>query len=183
MTDLVTSLISFAAFVVALFALIINEEKFRLDLYNKRFDIYQRTVKFYQAFANDRFYQAMMRSHESAAPGTFDKLQSDFIIASRESKFLFAPDSGIYDLLLQLNRASLKVTLIRHLTKAEATEEKKEYHQTFREAVDLWNSSMKPLEDSMAPYLNYHYASAFSALVGRFRRLPGRLPRTKRKKT
>jgi hypothetical protein len=175
-----TDLISLAAFVVALFALIINEEKFRLDLYNKRFDIYQRTVQFYQAFANDKFYQAAIKPQEPGTAGIFDKLQSDFIIASRESRFLFAPDSGIYDLLLRLNRASLEATLILHLTKAEAAEEKKEYKKTFHEAVELWTSGMRQLEDLMAPYLNYHYNSAFSALIGWLCRLPGRLFRTKK---
>jgi hypothetical protein len=41
-----------------------------------------------------------------------------------------------------------------------------ENQKKFSEALMLWNSSIEPLEALMAPYLNYHYASAPSALAG-----------------
>jgi hypothetical protein len=40
-------------------------------------------------------------------------------------------------------------------------------NKEFQDALKPWNSSIEPLEDLMAPYLNYHYASAPSVLVGR----------------
>jgi len=40
-------MISFFALVVAGFSFFVASERFRLDIYNKRFDIYMRTVKFY----------------------------------------------------------------------------------------------------------------------------------------
>jgi len=161
MIAIVTNFIGFAALVVALFALIINEEKFRLDLYNRRFDIYFRTVA---------FYWALMKSEESKAAGTFEKLRSDFIIASREAKFLFAPDSGVYDLLMRLNKASFEITGLRDLPKDLPPEDKNENFKRFHEAMMLWNSNIEQLEDLMSPYLNYHYTSAFSALIGRWSR-------------
>lgn len=162
MIAIVTTLISLAAFAVAWFSLIINEEKFRLDLYNKRFDIYLRTVK---------FYQALMRLQESKEAGIFDALQVGFIIATRESKFLFAPNSGVYDLLSRLNTASFTITGLRDLPKGLPPEQIIQNQEQISGALMLWNSSMEHLEDLMAPYLNYHYTSALSAFMGRARGL------------
>ncbi len=44
-----------------------------------------------------------------------------------------------------------------------------ENQRQFSDALTRWNSSMEPLEAMMAPYLNYHYASAPSAAVSHLR--------------
>jgi hypothetical protein len=147
-------LISFLAFVVALFSLTVSAEKFRLDLFSRRFDIYVRTVK---------FYQALMRDKETADEGTLTALQADFILAVRESQFLFAPESGVYDLLNRLSTASFKITGSRELPKGLSPEQVIENQKQFSDALVLWNSSIEPLEAKMAPYLNYHYVSTPSA--------------------
>lgn len=158
-------LMSFLALVVAFFSLAVSAEKFRLDLYNKRFDIYVRTVK---------FYQALMRSKETKEDGTFSALQGDFILASRESQFLFGPKSGVHDLLSRLNTASFRIIGQHDMPKELPPEQKMQIQQQFFDALALWNSSMEPLEIMMAPYLNYHYASVFSALQFWVRRLFGK---------
>ena len=81
---------------VAILAFTVASEKFRLDLYNKRFDIYVRTV---------RFYQALMSSKNGGE--AFSGLRKDFVLAVREPQFLLAPTSGIHALLSQLNTDSL----------------------------------------------------------------------------
>jgi hypothetical protein len=154
---MMTTTISLLALVVALFSLFVSTEKFRLDLYNKRFDIYVRTVKFYQALMHEE-------------DGTFAALQADFVIASRESKFLFSPESGVYNLLNRLNSASFTIIGRRSLPKGLPPEEIVKIDKRFTDALDLWNSSMEPLEDLMAPYLNYHYAFPPSDLPGWMRR-------------
>jgi hypothetical protein len=171
MTATVSIVISVIALAIAALSFFVAFERFRLDLYNKRFEIYLRTV---------RFYQALMKPKEGEEEA-FKALQTDFIIASRESQFLFAPNSGIHDLLSKLNRASFKIIGTRETPKEgmppefiiNATKE-------FGAAMSLWNSSMEHLEALIAPYLNYHYATALSALIGyaglfwqRVRRLGG----------
>jgi hypothetical protein len=161
-----TILISFLALLVALFSLFISEEKFRLDLYNKRFDIYVRTVK---------FYQALMKSKEAKDDPAFAPLQADFILACRESKFVFGPDSGIYDLLNRLNTASFKILGLHDMPKGLPPEQILQNQRELSDALMLWNTRIEPLEDLMAPYLNYHYASAPSALVDQVRKWWGRV--------
>jgi hypothetical protein len=160
-------LVSLVALAISIFSLLVASERFRLDLYNKRFDIYMRTVK---------FYQALMRSKEAKDDGIFAKLQADFIIASRESKFLFSPGSGVYNLLSRLNMASFKITGSRDLPKEGLPPEVViSLNKEFQDALKLWNSSIEPLEDLMAPYLNYHYASVVGLVQLWWRKV---LPRT-----
>jgi hypothetical protein len=154
---MMTTAVSILAFVVAFFALWVSADKLRLDLYNKRFDIYVRTVK---------FYQALMREED----GTFAALQADFIIASRESKFLFSPKSGVHDLLSLLNSASFTIIGRKSLPKGLPPEAIVANEKLFFDALALWNSSIEKLEDLMAPCLNYHYAFSPLALLGWMRR-------------
>lgn len=153
---MVATLISLVALIVAAFSFFVASERFRLDLYNKRFDIYVRTV---------RFYQALMTSKRDNGDETFAALRKDFILASRESQFLFSPESGVYDLLSRLNSDSFKITGQKDMPKGLPPEQVIENQRQFSDALMRWNSSMEPLEAMMAPYLNYHYASAPSALV------------------
>jgi hypothetical protein len=151
--------ISFFALIVALFSLAVSAEKFRLDLYNKRFEIYVRTVK---------FYQILIRSREKDE--RFSALQEDFIFACRESKFLFNPKSGVYDLLNKLNNASFKIIGLHDMPKGLPPDHVIANDKQIHEALMLWNSSMEALEDLMAPYLNYHYAYLPFALLSGMRK-------------
>jgi hypothetical protein len=159
MIAVLTVLISLAAFVVALFSLVVNEEKFRLDLYNRRFDIYMRTVRFYQVL-----FKTDGRDTEA-----FAALQNSFILASREAQFLFDPASGIYKLLDQLNRDSMTILGQKDRPEGLPPEHQKANLEALSAAILRWDSSMEPLEAMMAPYLNYHYASAPEAVLGRLR--------------
>jgi hypothetical protein len=156
-----TIVFSFLAFLVAVFSLAVSTERFRLDLYNKRFDIYARTVKFYQA----------LMGKESDPSIEFTVRQTDFILACREAKFMFEPKSGVYDLLNRLNDASFKLIGFKHLPEGGLRpEDRINFYNQRAEALMLWNTQIEPLEDLMAPYLNYHYASLPSALVAWMRR-------------
>jgi hypothetical protein len=157
---MIVTLISLVALIVAIFSFFIASERFRLDLYNKRFEIYVRTVK---------FYQVLIRSERNDEDETFASLRKDFILATRESQFLFSPESGIYDLLTRLNTDSFKITGLKDMPKGLPQDQIMENQRQFSEALIRWNSSMESLEALMAPYLNYHYASAPSAVIGQIR--------------
>jgi hypothetical protein len=162
---MVATVTSLVALIVAAFSFFVASERFRLDLYNKRFDIYVRTV---------RFYQALMTSNQDDEDETVAALRKDFIIATRESQFLFSPESGIYDLLNRLNSDSFKITGQKDMPKGLPVEQILANQEQFSGALTRWNTSIEPLEAMMSPYLNYHYASAPSALVGRVQKWIGR---------
>jgi hypothetical protein len=152
--SMMTTAVSILAFVVASFALWVSAEKLRLDLYNKRFDIYLRTLK---------FCGALFRTGKE--DGMFAALQADFMIASRESKFLFSPKSGVYDQLRKLHEAS--VTMMQDMSMELPLEMKLEHQEKRFAAVALWSGpGLETLENLMAPYLNFHDVFPPSALLG-----------------
>jgi hypothetical protein len=88
---------------------------------------------------------------------------------------VFGPDSGVYDLLNRLNTASFKILGLHDMPKGLPPEQILQNQRELSDALMLWNTRIEPLEDLMAPYLNYHYASAPSALVDQVRKWWGRV--------
>ena len=68
-----------------------NQEKLRLDLYERRFDIYMRVFDFHGAllFWGDKPEQVA--------------LQAPFLRALQESRFMFPEKSGVYAFLKEFN--------------------------------------------------------------------------------
>ena len=142
--SMMTTAVSILALVVAFFALWVSADKLRLDLYNNRFDIYLRTLK---------FQQALFRTGKE--DGTFAALQTDFMIACRESIFLFSPKSGVYDQLRKLYEAS--AAIMQDISKELPPEKKSELQEKRSDAIVLWSGpGLEKLENLMKPYLKFH---------------------------
>jgi hypothetical protein len=75
-------------------------QKLRLDLYNRRFDVYLATLDFMQALTMWSSISTEERRPKRIA----------FIRAVRESRFLFADNLRILDLLEEVDKRSFKVT-------------------------------------------------------------------------
>jgi hypothetical protein len=155
---MIATVISAVALVVSAFSFFVASERFRLDLYNKRFDIYVRTVTFYQYF---------MKSETDKTDEHFFKLTSDFIIATRESRFLFSPKSGVYDQLNKLKEAYFVIRGNDELTPdGMPTDVLLNRHKQRSDALSLWNfGGIERLEDLMSPYLDYHYNVSVTTII------------------
>src|SRR5882724_10519497 len=77
-----------------------NMAKLRLDLYDKRFAIYENTLAFHQALGG---------TPNSLQTETFTALHRAFVKSYRESQFLFDDDSGVFELLGKVNLDAFKV--------------------------------------------------------------------------
>lgn len=128
-----------------------NKEKLRLDLYNRRFDIYARTVS---------FYQALLDFDASKEAGTFSTRHKEFITAQRESQFLFHKNSGIFGILESLHSAAFKIIGFKEHGKEFASpatqREFQKMQQESHDAYSLFDKSITQLEIAIAPYLNFH---------------------------
>lgn len=84
-------IISFAVAFIAWAQYKTNKSKLRLDLYNRRFSVYDKTLAYYQAYySRDSNNEA---TRESA---------TDFVRAYRESSFLFGRESSVYKALTEI---------------------------------------------------------------------------------
>lgn len=156
--------ISIISLIFALFALFVSAEKFRLDLYNKRLDIYIRTVKFYQDFFSPNI---------DVDGKDFSETHRNFILAVRESQFLFDPKDGIYDLLEKLAKASFTIMANRDIPPGADPDTLIARHKASVEANNVWHFRLESLEGMMAPYLNYHYRTDPSFWVQRVKEAIG----------
>lgn len=90
--------LSLVAGVVGIFNLAATSAKLKLDLYNRRFKIYEDVLALYQVMYDDWDTKKV------------EALERAMIRSLRESKFLFDSRDGIYDVILKFKNASGKNT-------------------------------------------------------------------------
>ena len=73
----------------------INDRKLRLDLYNKRFEIYTDTLKFYQELIGEELTK---------------ETHLKFVNSKEAALFLFSSDPEIYKILDEIHARSFKIT-------------------------------------------------------------------------
>lgn len=90
-------MISIATFVIGYMQMRIASAKVKLDLYNKRFNVYLAALEFYQDIHSEVRETLKVRAVK-------------FVHAHRESKFLFDERSGVYETLgiIQKNSATVR---------------------------------------------------------------------------
>jgi len=126
-----------------------NMAKLRLDLYDKRFAIYEATLGFYQALGG--------------LPGTllvepFLSVQRQFVKAHRESQFLFDEEAGVFELLGQINIGGIKVVAAK--TRAHEMGGDRAA-KLVAEANDVYltiEKSITNLERAIGPYVRFNKA-------------------------
>lgn len=123
-----------------------NARKLRLDLYEKRFQIYLRVLAFYQ-----QIIVWENREHQIA-------LQEPFIAAFRESLFMFPPKSRVYDLLSEFHQRAFFITKFTQMMEGLQGMNKERIEQSNKrtEHVNWLLGSMTEIEERMKPYLKFH---------------------------
>jgi hypothetical protein len=144
LTVLIAAIVAYIAYQQSLTA----RAKLRLDLYNKRFDVFRNCLKLTHAFYD-------LKADEKVNED-FDKAYRDFVISFYESKFLF--DKNIYDTLKKIeedlrnrseywkNKSAMDYA-IRPLTIHMEKDETRQAN--IRE-------NLLSLEDKMEKYMNFH---------------------------
>ena len=118
-----------------------NKNKLKLDLYNKRFEIYTDTLKFYQELMT-----------EEVTKSTHIK----FINSKEASMFLFSEEPSIYKLLEQMHSESFKIIGFKKHGK-ELSGSPKEFLKSSEGAqktLQWFNEQMPNLRNKMQQFLN-----------------------------
>lgn len=127
-----------------------NTEKLRLDLYNRRFDVYAQTLAFYQALV---IYDPAFNGDD------FRRVRADFIKACRESRFLFDKESTISSIMNKMLDKSYVVSGFKETAKDMANADTEAFSKMSTESHDtlmVFGISIEKLENALAPYLNFH---------------------------
>lgn len=135
-----------------------NSEKLRLDLYNRRFDVYGKALT---------FFQALITYDPATNQDVFLEARADFIKACRESRFLFDRTSGVADTLDGIHLESYKVSGFREARSQLAASDPENFYKMDKEAKDIalgLGIRIANLDDAMAPYLNFHQVTSESRI-------------------
>jgi len=126
-------------------------DKVRLDLYNRRFDVYTRAIDFMLALPEWTYVTPEDRRAKHNA----------FMRAARESRFLFADDPRILALLEEFNLRSRKVTgfigetspYVLDMPHNESTEARGENESS----LEWIRESASRLETMLLPHLGFRH--------------------------
>lgn len=125
----------------------IETERIRLSLYERRFQVYDRAV---------RFVLSIMEETETFNDENSKKIRQDFIVASRESRFLFGMDSEIFESLSKVDNDAYNIVWYRETIELDSeydfTSEEKE---TFRSQIDYLKDLLPILENYFSSYLDF----------------------------
>jgi hypothetical protein len=128
-----------------------NKEKLRLDLYNKRFEILEKTIKFSQAISSYVKYNEENK---------FDDIFEDFIKAKIESKFLFKENSGIYQILEKFHEIAFKVKYVfsdDYRNQPNSPEKVQSYQEMTHGLMYIITSLDNEVIPKMKEYLNINH--------------------------
>jgi len=118
-----------------------SQQELRLDLYQRRFEIYLRVIEFHLAF--------MQWQDEPK----LTELHGPFMKAYCESKFLFPKESGIYGFLDEYNLHTSRVRVYKNRGDVNVSQ---------AERVQLANDQkwikdcIGDFEEKLGPFLNFH---------------------------
>ncbi len=148
--DLISRVVTpVAAIVVAIYVAQISkrqlqtsQEKLRLDLYQRRYEIYLRVLD---------FHMALWQQDEPK----LNVLHVLFMKAFWESKFLFPKESGIYDFLDNYNTRTSRVRVYRSEIPPRSDVSLEERAQLAKDQKWIMNC-IGILDEKLGPYLNFH---------------------------
>jgi hypothetical protein len=130
-----------------------NREKLRLDLYERRFSIYELADGLYQ--------QLRAWNDDEGVTGQLSEAASNFRIASVEGHFLFSKESGVPAALQEITDDAFYIInwTMRLKASTAAVEPDDLKNRTAR-----FMNALTPLRTKMGPFLNFHSYSALPCL-------------------
>lgn len=125
-----------------------NHDKLRLELYQRRFAVYEATLTYFHALSGDS---------ESIGGDSFKAIQRTFIRGYRESQFLFDAKSGIFKLLGEIHTGSFRIIGFKQHGKAVAShpEALVKLSNESMEALNFIGTGVERLETALEQYLDF----------------------------
>jgi len=148
------SFVSIATLLVALSQVKIASAKTRLDLYNKRFNVYATALDYYKAAWGD-----------SEQPVKI--VAANFIKAYRESQFLFKASDGVYDTLTKIKDAGAAATGLEKLIAeidADIAGDRRvagQFREKRMEKLNEFEQALMTLEQQLGAYIRFEHASGW----------------------
>ena len=132
--------VSMVVVVIAFLQYRVNKYTLRLELYNRRFRIYEKAIAYFKDFSH---------SEKDAEPDK--EVEREFVCAFREARFLFGKDSEVYEFLEELKDT---LALKNNKKKAKDRDTITAFSEREKKYRDL-NEIMSDLENALSPWLDF----------------------------
>jgi len=167
----VAALLPWLAFAVSLASLLVaagafwtSREKLRLDLYNRRFEIYGQVLDYVHALDDWNPTDAERASRSLQDFTDLKRTQRAFIKATREAQFLFKDESGVHKLLEQMHADSFGIIGHRRdiaPNLGTAGSDALPLCKEFDKKVERFHVSIGALEQAISKYLDFHAVTSW----------------------
>jgi hypothetical protein len=152
--SIAAALISLATFTVGYSQMKIASAKVKLDLYNKRFNVYLSALE---------YYQAMWKQ-------TDDDLKqkgAEFIKCYRESLFLFSTNDGVHEILTRIKNSGGVVSTYENLKQADSgvNSHGPNMDALFKKSVEAREKigdDLQALEKQLEKYIDFRVVDGWS---------------------
>lgn len=132
----------------------IGRDKLRLDLYQRRFTVYERTLS---------LYHYLYGTKEALQSKDFSESLKYFITSYRESQFLFDDEPGVFRLLKEFHTKAAKIIGFKRDGGELLRSDPREYlklQEDVQNALASTEEMLNELERLIAPYLSFRRALA-----------------------
>lgn len=147
----IVAIVGVATLLVAIAQMKIASAKVKLDLYNKRFNVYLATLEYYQ-------------SAYGKIEGSMRAKSVQFVKCYRESQFLFDKDDKIFETLNRIMTHGNQI-LVYEETQSGSTNVSQEtaylLHEKSVEARSAFEKDLILLEEQLAKYINFKTISGW----------------------
>lgn len=138
---ILTVLVACATFVVGYSQAKIASAKVKLDLYERRFNVYVTALNYCQAIYHINHLE-------------IDECMLRLIKSCRESKFLFKEEDGIYEILTKIKKEGDTLLLFREYRKKGVNDSDNPFKAAIEEPHDF-SKSLEDLEEKIKPYIQF----------------------------
>lgn len=128
-----------------------NKDKFRFDLYQKRFSVYESTLA---------YFNLIEMRNTSPTIEERNKIKANFIKSCRESQFLFDSADGIFKQLEEIRKSIdyIESKDIQSTAYENDPKMKKDHFNKHQGESLALPGKIKELETRLMKYLNFHKA-------------------------
>lgn len=149
---------------VAIGAAWINSEKLRLDLYERRFGAYEKTLTLHTLVSHWSSDASASETGQLKEPLELKEARLTFPKTLAESRFLFDSKFGVAELLQEFYEDVVVIVRYTRLHNPKYPEAYERSHDAYLQSDLRFLKVMEPLRQKMAPLLNFHSYSALPRL-------------------
>lgn len=153
--SITAALVSLATLTVGYTQMKIASAKVKLDLYNKRFNVYLSALEYYQSVWGG--------SHDD-----FKQKASEFIKCYRESQFLFSEKDGIYETLTSIKNSGGVIGIFLEMEgkdeRSKSASNMEMLHEKCVASRDKMGEDLQALEKKLAKYIDFKVVRGWSML-------------------